>query len=100
MIPSVPVKRRPTLARDEHQLCSTGLLWRLLRHREAGVGAKSIRAPGGRPERKRAGHTARRSLVGQRWRYAILRYTRAGGCSVAPGSLEHVLVVGSGGRAG
>ena len=50
-VASVSSAETCTPARDEHQVCRTGLLWRLLRHGEAGVGARAIRAPGGRPDR-------------------------------------------------
>jgi hypothetical protein len=51
------------LALDEHQVRSTGLLWRLLRHGEAGVGARSIRAPGGRPTRQHGGGGVRARIA-------------------------------------
>jgi hypothetical protein len=39
-------------AMDEHQARWTGLLWRLLRHGEAAVCARSIAALGGRLQRQ------------------------------------------------
>src|SRR5215218_7079350 len=50
---------------DGHQARRTGLLRRLLRQGEAGVGAGSIRALEGRPDRAPAEDRPRRSLMAE-----------------------------------
>src|SRR5436305_14939400 len=59
------------------------------------AGLSHLVLSGSVPGTRRGARSSRKAAVALR----VLRYTRAGGCSVAPGSPEHVLVVGSGGRA-